>query len=452
MKPMRFLSLVLVTALSVTLSGASVRAESLKEALASAYANNPQMAQALLSVKSSAEAIVQAKAGGRPSVSASAGLSQSWNLAGGGVNSSTGGSVGLNFNQLLYDNLRTESGIEQARAMYEVALQSLRNAEQNVLMSAATAYLNVYRDTRLIESRAENVTFLQKQVESSNDRLQIGEGTRIDVSQSEARLAQAVAAYKAAVNTLRTSQANYELAIGHKPQNLSLSFGFENKLPSSIDEAIAIADRDHPAIQTAKAQLRAAQSASDAAKAAFGPTLSLIGGISGTQSFNTGSTGVSGSISLSLSIPIYSGGSMGASVRQANLSEIQSEVGLRSTRDQIKTSVISAWSGLQNSIAQIEAAQSALKASELVVEGRIEEQRVGQATTLEVLNAQTELSAVEESLIGAESNRYLAAFSLLASTGRLSAKDLSLPVQITDGKDYARRVEDVWAELRSLPE
>lgn len=443
-----------VLAVIAITASSPVFAEPLKAALASAYANNPQIASALLSVKASAEDIALRKAGKLPTISASADVSSNWSVSSGTGTNSQSSSIGLTYNQTLFNNLRTEAEIEQARALSVVAREGLRNAEQNVLLSAATSYLNVVRDTQLVQLRAENVTFFQAQVRSAKDRLQIGEGTRIDVSQAESRLAQSIASYKSAINSLRTSQAGYERWVGHKPKDLRLEYNFGAVLPGSLDQAQGLADRYHPAILSAKAQLRAAQSASDAAKSAFGPTLNLIGNIgssfSNSPSGGSFSNTASSSIRLSLSIPIYSGGALGASVRKANLNQIKSEIDALATRDQVREAVVSSWSGMQNAIAQIDSAQSAVRASKLTLDGVIEERNVGQRTTLDVLNARAELTGAQEGRIGAQSSRLIAAFSLIAASGHLSAIDLGLPVQIRTGDGYIQKVEDVWQELRSV--
>ncbi len=428
------------------------RADSLRDALSSAYANNPQIAAALLSVKASAEDIAMRRSGLLPSINANIDFTNSWVIAGGNVIESTKGSLGISYSQTLFDNLKTDAQIEQARAYTEVASQALRSATQNVLLSAATSYLNVVRETRLVQLRAENVAFYQAQVRSSQDRLSIGTGTSTDVSQAKARLAQGVASYKSSINNLRTAQANYQRFVGKKPQNLSLSFKFGGLLPRSLDEAQNYANKLHPAILSAKAQMRAAQSGSDAAKRAFGPTLRLIGNIGGAQDFILGTTTPSASVSLSLSVPLYQGGAMGASVRKANLNQIKSEIDVLSAQDQVRAAIVSSWSGLQNSKSQIEAAQSAAYSSRQVLNGVIEERNVGQRTTLDVLNARADLTLVQESEIIAQSNRYIAAFSLISATGRLSARDLGLNVQIKSADGYITKVEDVWQDLRSLSE
>ncbi|VAW18042.1 Type I secretion outer membrane protein, TolC precursor [hydrothermal vent metagenome] len=160
---------------------------------------------------------------------------------------------------------------------------------------------------------------------------------------------------------------------------------------------------------------------------------------------------MSGSVRLTLSIPIYSGGAMGASVRQANLNQIKSELDAFATRDQVREAVISSWNGVQNANAQITSAQSSANSSQLVLDGVIEEQRVGQRTILDVLNSRSDLTLARESLITAQSARMIASFSLLSAVGRLSAVELNLPVEIMSADGYLQTVEDVWSELRSVP-
>jgi len=440
-------------AVALVISGPS-RADSLREALANAYANNPTIASALISVKVSAEDIALRRSGKLPIIGFSADLSRSWSVVGGNSTGTNSASLGLSYRQTLFDNLKTEAEIEQARAFSTVATQSLRNAEQNVLLSAATAYFAVIRDTELVKLRAENVSFFRAQVQAAKDRLTIGEGTRTDVSQSEARLAQGVASYKNAITSLQISQGGYQRWIGNSPRNLSINYNFGNSIPTSLAQALNIGEAEHPAILNAMAQIRAAQSASDAAGAAFGPTLDLIGSICAINCFGSASnaTGITGSVRLTLSIPIYAGGALGASARQANLYQIKSELDSLAIRDQVREAIISSWNGIQNADAQIVSAQSATASSRQVLASIIEEQKLGQRTTLDVLDSRADLTSSQEVLITAQSARMVASFSLLSAIGRLSAVELSLPVKILSAQGYVQSVEDVWAELRDIPQ
>jgi outer membrane protein len=205
-------------------------------------------------------------------------------------------------------------------------------------------------------------------------------------------------------------------------------------------------------VLAAKAGIRAAQANSDSANAAFGPTLDLVGSIGSTvlSSNPANDPTPTGSLKLTLSIPIYGGGRYGSNIRKANLSQIKSEVDALATRDQIKESIISAWAQVQSAAAQIASATTAVESGQLALEGVEQQRDVGQATTLDVLNAQSELTQTREGLIQAQASRSIATFALVAATGHLTAADLSLDVEIKTGEDYIAKVEDVWAELRAL--
>lgn len=454
---MLFSRVLRVSALALALATAVpgvAQAITLREAFEYAYANNPNIMSAYLSVKMAAEDIAIRKAGKLPQIDLTGSVGAGWAVTNGTSSTSHSYKLSLTYQQNLFDSFKTESQIEQARAFAEVSKYALRNAEQNVLLSVATAYLNVVRDSQLVAMRSENVNFFDAQLESSQSRLRLGEGTQIEVSQSQTRQAAAVASYRSAVASLQTSKASFERWVGKKATNLSASYNFNGAVPKSVDAAISSAEENNPAILTARAAIRAAQAGSDAAAAAFGPTLNLIGSLCGIGCFgqNPDQTGFTGSVGLSFSVPIYSGGSLGASVRKANLDQIQSEVDAMSTRDQVRESVISAWSSLQNATAQIESAQSAVDSGELVVNGTIQERDVGQKTTLDVLNAQAELTSAREALIVASSSRLIASFALLAASGRLTPGDLGLRVEAhgPSAEAYQEKVEDTWADLRSI--
>lgn len=434
---------------------ALAHAETMREALTSAYRNNPSILSALLNVHSTAEGIALAKAGKLPTIGASVSASNSYTFDGTSSLTVPQVNVGLSYNQTLFDNFKTDADIEAARALTEASRYSLQNSEQNVFLAVVQAYWGVIRDTQLVQLRQENVKFYEAQVKSARDRLDIGEGTKIDVSQAEARLAQGTASYQAAVASLQTSQASYERYVGHKPRNLTENYRLGTLMPKSLDAAIAEATTAHPAILAARAGVRAAQANSDAANAAFGPTLGFTSSI-GSSVFGPGVGGAPNdpsprlSASFSLSIPIYGGGRYGASIRRANIGQIKSEVDALATRDQIKESVISSWSSLQNANAQITSANTAVASGNLALEGVVQSRDVGQSTTLDVLNAQSELTSIREGLIQANAARAIASFALVAATGHLTAADLALDVEIKTGADYIAKIEDVWQELRAL--
>ena len=429
---------------------AMAHAETLREALTSAYINNPTILSALLNVKSTAENIALAKAAQRPQIGVSATVTQ--NFVAGSALPSPQGTVGASLSQTIFDNFKSDADIEAARALTEASRYALQNSEQNVLLAVVQAYMGVIQYTQIIALRQDSVKFYQAQVQSANDRLKIGEGTKLDVSQAQARLAVATAAYQSAVASLQTNQATYERYVGHKPRNLSSSYNLGKLMPRSIDSAVNEAVTSNPAILAAKAAIRAAQANSDSANAAFGPTLDMVGSIGGTLFGGTAATPTTpaGSVKFSLTVPIYAGGALGASIRKANISQVKTEVDALAARDQVKEATITAWATLQNATAQIASANSAVASGQLSLDGIVQERDVGQATTLDVLNAQAELTTVREGLIQANAGKVIASYALVAATGHLTAADLGLSVEVKTGEDYIAKVEDVWAELRAL--
>lgn len=193
---LKALRLAIVLSPLAGFAAGAAHAESLREALASAYTNNPNMASALLSVQSASEGIALAKSGKAPVIGGALTNTSTYSNMGGTQSTSNTTTLGLSYTQTLFDNLKTDAQIEQARAMSEVAAQALRNAEQNVLLSAANAYMSVTPNTQLVQLRQDNVRLLLQAQVQARDRLDVGEGTKIDVAQAEAQYAQAVSSYK----------------------------------------------------------------------------------------------------------------------------------------------------------------------------------------------------------------------------------------------------------------
>jgi outer membrane protein len=430
------------------------QAQSITQALTRAYDYAPDLQAALLSAKVAAENIALAESGKRPTIGATLGGSYNWQLQNGAISDGTSLTTGLSYNQTIYDNFQTDAQIESARAGAEAAEYQIRNTEQNVLLSVVQAYMSVLRDRQLVALRQENVNFFQAQLQSARDRLDVGEGTRIDVAQAEARLAQGDATYRASLSSVEISQATFQRYVGVAPQNLDSSHNYSRLIPSNLQAAIAEAEVGHPAILMSKAAIRAAQAGSDAAQAAFGPKASVTGSLGTRWTGPSGGPqdGISGSVGFQITVPIYAGGAIGAGVRKANIEQIKSEVTAMSSYDQIREAVISAWAGIQSADAQISAANAAVAAGREVLDGVIQERDLGTRTTLDVLNAQAELTTAREGLINASTNKVIATFSLLAATGHLTATDLGLAVEVKSAVRYTQAVEDVWQELRTVAE
>jgi outer membrane protein len=429
------------------------QAQSISQALAAAYDHAPDLQEALISAKSSAERIAQAKSRMMPNVSAT--------ISGGAGSALIGGSwspvtpslnTSLDFGQNVFDGGATAAQVEAARAGAEVAELQLRTTEQTVLYQVIQAYLNVLSGRETLALRQDNINFFRAQLQSAQDRLDVGEGTRIDVAQAQARLAQVQAAYQASNGSLQSAEATFQRLVGQRPQNLSRSHNFAGLIPRTLDAALAEAEAGHPGILMAKAGIRAAQAGVDLAQSGFGPSAAVSASLGSTWTDGGARDGFNAQVGFRISVPIYSGGATGSALREANLGQIKSEIGAMSAYDQIREAVIAAWTGIQSADAQINAAQAGVSASTTVLDGVVQERDLGTRTTLDVLNAQADLTSARESLITASSNKVLASFALLSATGRLTAADLGLPVQVKTAVPYTQAVEDVWQELRTIAE
>jgi outer membrane protein len=422
----------------------AISAETLAQALASAYADNPTLNAQRASLRATDEGVPQALSGFRPSVSAGATA---------GVTDSGSGtfyprSVSLTVTQPLFTGLRTTNGVKIAETAVLAAREVLRNTEQTTLLSAVQAFMNLVQAQALLNLQKQNVDFLSQQGKAAQDRLNVGEGTRTDVAQTDASLAAGQANYDSAVASLNTAIAVYEQVVGHTPKSLGAAKPVESLLSKNLNAALADAMTSHPAILAASYNIDVADFNVKVAEGALLPTVSLQGSLSHSEG---GSSGLSNSASAvaSLSVPIYSGGDSSSKVRQTKETLDQARIQLDAARDSVREQAISAWGSLDAARAQIRAAESEVNAQNLVLSGIIEEQKVGQQTTLDVLNAQQTLLNARVAQVTAQHDRVVASYTLLAAVGKLNAETLGLNVAVYDPIQHYTQVRDKWGGLRT---
>jgi outer membrane protein len=451
--------------LALVPSTQGARAETLKAALAHAYHANPDLQQQRANVRARDEEAPKAAAGLRPraSISASAGPQFSNIKIPAGRNALTGErshmydeylgyprGAALNLSQTLYDGGRTGAAVGQAVAGIDAARAVMRLTEQAMLQNGATAYMNVLRDTAVLDLRKNNIAVLEQQLRRTQDRFEVGEVTRTDVAQAEATLAQARTEFYAAQAQLKTTVANYRQIIGVEPKNLQPAQSVEGLLPKSLDRAIVIAIVEHPGVVGVLYQADAAALAVKVAESALAPTLSI--GAQLTQQYDSflGSPATrqfSASATGRLDVPIYQGGVEYASIRQAKEQLGQARFNADVQRDSVRASVVSSYGQLETAKASILSGQAAVKAAEVALQGVREEAQVGQRTTLDVLNAQYALLNARVALITAQRDRIVASYAALGSIGRLSATTLGLDVAVYDPQAHFEAVKDRWIGL-----
>jgi outer membrane protein len=445
-----------IAALSVALLATGARAETIGGALAKAYLNNPDINQQRAAVRVQDENIPKANAGNLPNVSAEADAALQNTLASGlgpgypspyDVSSRPRG-YGVTVTQNVWNGNRVENSVRQAESAVFGAREQLRNTEQNVLLSAVTYYMDVMRDTAILDLDRNNVEVLQEQLRQTQDRFNVGEVTRTDVAQAEASLAGARATALGAQSQLQASLANYRQAIGDDPKSLSPVAPLSRQLPRALPEAIAISQLEHPAIVAMLHGVDAAALAIKIAEGALYPTVGLTGQI--TKRFDisgdlVGSQALTESLMGQINIPIWDGGATYAGTRQAKEQLGQTELQTDLQRDKVRAAVVAAWGANENSGGVLRAARAEVQAAEVALAGVREEAKVGQRTTLDVLNAQQALLNARVQLVTAQHDSVVNSYSLLSAVGRLSIQTLGLAVPEYDPRVHFDQVKNkLW--------
>ena len=414
--------------------------QSLEDSLALAYTSNPTLQAERARVRAVAEGVVQARAGYLPNVSASAGISRSRTESSGGffnqANTVTPKNYSINASQAVWRGGRITGAIDQAEANALAAQENLRAIEQSILLEAATAFMNIRRDTEIAEIRNNNVAVLDAQLQAAEDRFEVGEITRTDVAQAEARRSAARAQFAAALAQLASSRAAYVRVVGQAPGTLADVPPLPT-LPETLEDANEIAADFSPTLRQAAFAEEAAQANIRIARGALAPDVSLSAS-AGTRrdSSFSGDQSDSYSIGASVSIPIFTGGLNRSRVRAAAHSADQARLQVTATRRLVEENTTNAFNNLVATESVIASSSQSVRANEIALEGVQQEAFVGLRTTLDVLNAEQELLDARLTLVTAERDAYIAGLVLLQSMGLLTAETLGLNVDIYDPARY----------------
>lgn len=452
LKRSRVLASAAIIAVTVGM-GAPAWAETLQEAIALAYRTNPSLLAQRANQRSLDESIVQARAGLRPelSVSVSADYTRTDTpvtgtppFQSGGVDDSDGGGATISLSQSLWSGGRIGHGITAAEADIMAGRENLRDIEQTVLASVVQAYADVIRDTEILTIRQQNLTVLQRQLDEASARFEVGEITRTDVAQSEARLAQSEADLANAQAQLSVSRAGYAAVVGQSPGDLAPMPTLPG-VPSDFDNALDVAMADNPGVRAAGYSLRAAEAAVAQAKAQYLPSLGLSASYGGTTNdlsnldigerttFRAGAT---------LSVPLFTGGLTSSRVAQAIERANIAQINIEGERRNTLQSVSSAYAQAISARSTMQAGQEAVRAATVAAEGVRQEAQVGLRTTLDVLNQELELRNAQVTLASARRNEYVAQANLLAAMGRLEGPDLDPGIEAYDPAANYNRVRN----------
>jgi outer membrane protein len=434
----------------------------LAEALAATYSNQPALQAERAKLRATDENVPTALSGWRPTVILAGtagygdGLTRSFlTTANGGIggylNSSGQRDIATataTVTQNLYNGGKTQANVNRAKnqVMSERAL--LIAQEQTSFNAAVSAYVGVIQAKEVLDLQINNEQVLAKQLQATNDRFRVGEITRTDVAQAEAALAGARATRETAAGNLQTARGTFQQIVGvfppenlQEPQPLSLPVRSEQ-------QASALAAANNPNVISALFNNAAAKDAVDVAFASLLPQVGLQG-----QSFHQNNASLSRTesngyqVTAQVSVPLYQGGSEYSAVRQARQAQEQAD---RLVADAKRTAVqaaVQAWDTLVAAKAAADSTRAQISANQTALDGVEREAIVGSRTTLDVLNATQSLLTSRTTLVQNLSQIVTASYAVAVAIGRLTARDLHLPVPLYDETAYYQAVKDSWVGL-----
>ena len=432
----------------LSLSSVTVNAETLEAVLATAYQTNPEISSERAKLRALDEENPRARSGYRPKLNFDADIT-SQRVHTRPPQASDGrrrhGGYNISLIQPLFRGLRTINSIAKADADIYAGREDLRFVEQNIFLDAVTSYVDVIRDRALVRLRRSNVGVISKQLKATNDRFKVGEVTKTDVAQAKARHARAVSELNLSQANLKTSRALFEQVVGHKPNRLRAPRGIIRYLPRSLNGSLKRGLDEHPSILGSTYREIAATHTIQVIRGELLPEINLEGSYGerfhparGVRKQST--TIVKGTFKM----PIYAGGEISARVRQAKQTVLRRRQELRTSRRLIKADIIASWGQVSSNRAKLIADRSQVSATTTALEGVREEEKVGQRTVLNVLDAQQELLDAKVTIAITKRDLVVARYRLLASTGRLSAVELGLRVNRYEPADHYNQVERKW--------
>jgi outer membrane protein len=438
------------------LGGAS--GQTLQEALARAYSNNPTLLAARAQLRATDEGVPQALSGWRPTVTitGSYGVIDVRNTrTNTGFDTATNvqrspANAAATITQPIFRGGRTAAQTRQAENAVLAQRARLLATEQQVLADAVSAYVSVIQNAELVRLNTNNEQVLRRQLQATNERFRVGEITRTDVAQAESRLAGAGTARVQAEGNLQVARAVFQRVIGEPPGRLATPQPLRTPVRSAA-EAQQMASTSNPTVVAALFAAAAARDNIDVQMAALLPQVTAS-----AQAFrqdnqlgrNTRQTG--GQATLNLSVPIYQGGAEHSQVRQARQVAQQQLAAVDDARRTAAQQAAAAWENLRSARAAVESVRAQIRAAEIALDGVQREAIVGSRTTLDVLNAEQELLNARTSLVNAIATVITASYALAGTVGRLTAQDLGLPVEVYDMTAYYNAVRNRWAGVGDL--
>ena len=443
----------LAAAVSILALGSAIgaQAESLTDAIAMAYAQNPTLQRTRAQQRATDEGYVQTRSQLGPNLNA--GLGTTYNDQPDFTGNRSYTSATITANQTLFASGGIASSLDASRANVMAGQQNLRSTESGVILDVISIYTAVRRDQQALQISQDNYDILKQQLDQTQAQFDAGQLTRTDVAQSQARLSASAASLASAQAQLDSDRATYVAIVGQSPVALEVESALPG-LPADFNAALAAAEQNNPDLQAALYAADAAKAAVRAERSVFGPTVSLQAQTGGSvPGFRVGDLNDNDSTSATvrLSIPLFSAGLNGSRVRQAEENYNAQLSVVEGTRRQVVSAVSQAWSQMLASRSAVISNQEQVKAATIAADGVKVEQQVGLRTNIEVLNAQQELKAAQLSLIEAERNQYVAASQLLSVMGGLTAQAFVPDIEVYDPQEHFDDVKSKgWTPMETV--
>ncbi len=450
-RPTLLLTALLLAPPAILASARPAASQSLQDALSLAYSNNPTLQSARAQLRAVDENVPQALAGWRPTVQMTASAGQTTASVNSGDRitqrwkSRDVLSQQASVTQPIYRGGRTTASTRRAENQVLAQRARLIATEQQVLQDTINSYVSVIQQQEEVRLNTNNEQVLSRQLQATNERFRVGEITRTDVAQAESRLAGARAARADSEGRLQQARATFTRLVGQPPERLVAPQPLRVPV-ANVRDAAATASQNNPNVVAALFDEAAARDLVDVNFSSLMPQVSVTGATFRNDSSATTSDVRTNATQLTanLTVPLFQGGGEHALVRQARQSAQQARQVVEDQRRAAVQQATQAWETLNSARAQVESVRAQIRAAEIALDGVQREAIVGSRTTLDVLNAEQELLNARVSLVRALANVITASHSVASSLGRLTARDLNLPVQAYDMEAYYREVRNRW--------
>lgn len=434
---------------------APAAAETLADAIAMAYESNPTLQAQRATQRALDETYVQARSGWRPTLSLTGQAiytetrtpREALRLGQRTIDEGNSAAAGLSFSQPIWTGGRVAAAVSAAQSDIMQGRENLRRIESQVIGQVVQAYADVRRDQEALRIRQENVAVLQRQLEESNARFEVGEITRTDVAQSQARLAAAQSQLQVAEAQLGNSRSNYAAAVGRNPGTLEPEPSLAFLLPPTVDEAFTGAESYNPQLRAQQFAEQASRARVAGARAERMPTVSVNSGVTfggPAEPFERDLYSREFTARATVTVPLFNGGLTTSRIRQSIERNNADRINIETQRRTVLQQVTQSWNQLIAARANIGSTAEQVRAARIAAEGTRQEQQVGLRTTLDVLNAEQELRNAELSQVSARRDEYVAAASVLSAMGRLEARNLIPTEPQYDAKANFRKLRITW--------